>query len=203
MNDQLKKWIIFLVTLAILAVSYQLTAIYTLSRSMNTSLATPIDRLIPFLPGTVIFYLTIYFFWLPAVMSKNISMREFARIVAAVSIAFATTLLLNMVIPSAYPRPEISASDSSGRWLVKNFLYDIDLPNNTFPSSHVVVATTLILMMAPKMGKWAFRAYSSWGALITLSTLTVKQHYFFDVLAAMTISVLAVLLVKKFWPQQI
>jgi len=198
----LKKWAIFFMTIGAIFIAYRLIAVETLERSLTRSLALPLDSWIPFIPVTIIFYVTIYFFWLPPIISKNVSVRQYARIITAVAMAFAITFILHIIVPAAYPRPSLPDGQEYGwmRSLVKK-VYAIDLPNNTFPSSHVVAAVTLTIMAYPYLKKKAFTAYASWGALISLSTLTVKQHYFIDVIVAVLVSILSAWLVKRFWPR--
>ena len=197
-----KKWLIFIATIGSIFIAYRLIAIGTFARSLNNSLALPLDSWIPFIPATIFFYVTIYFFWLPPIISKNVNTREYARIIAAVALAFIVTFALHIIIPSAYPRPVLSAEaveTSWTRYLVQK-IYNVDLPNNTFPSSHVVAAVTLMIMVYPYLKRKAYAAYASWGALISISTLTVKQHYFIDVVVGVLVSIACAYAVKKFWP---
>ncbi len=197
-----KKWLIFIATIGLIFIAYRLIGVETLRRSFNHSLETPIDMWIPFMPATVIFYVTIYFFWLPLILSRNVNVRQYSRIIAAVALAFAITFTIHIIIPSAYPRPTISAAEARSSWsdYILKKVYATDLPNNTFPSSHVVAAVTLTIMAYPYLKKTAFAVYAAWGAAISMSTLTVKQHYLIDVVVGVLVAVISCQLVKIFWP---
>lgn len=200
-----RKFLIFIGAMALIAATYMAVSFYTFPRSLDRSFETPLDALMPFLPWTVVFYVTLYFFWLPPIFSKNINERDYLRIVSAVGISFAIALMLHMIIPAAYIRPEISSVAAEGSWslsLLKK-VYSVDLPNNTFPSTHVVVVATLILMTAPYFKKWNHRFYSSWGSLIGISTLTAKEHYFFDFVGGILVAVAVSWAVKKYWPEAV
>lgn len=186
---------------------YRLVGELTLDRSFGTNLMIPLDEKIPFWPETVIFYLSIYLFWLPPILSTSVSVKEFWKIVLAVGIALLIGFILHFIIPAAYNRqtiPEVIAETNVVTYwatiIVQN-LYLADLPNNTFPSSHVLTVTVLLIMMRPRSDRWAYRLYVLWGIAIILSTLTVKQHHLLDVIAAVFIS-LAVKnwIFKKLWP---
>ncbi len=199
-----KKWLIFIATIGIIFIAYRLIAIGTFARSLNNSLALPLDSWIPFIPATIFFYVTIYFFWLPPIISKNVNVQQYARIIAAVALAFVITFALHIIIPSSYPRPILSADAVNTSWTqyFVQKIYNSDLPNNTFPSSHVVAAVTLMIMAYPYLRKKAFTAYASWGALISLSTLTVKQHYIVDVAVAIAVAIFSAWIIKRYWPDR-
>lgn len=197
-----KKLLIFTGVILLIAAAYMAVSFNTFQRSLNRSFETPLDALIPFLPWTVVFYVTLYFFWLPPIFSKNVKERDYLKIVTAVGLSFVVALSLHLIIPAAYIRPEISPAAADASWslsLLKK-VYAIDLPNNTFPSTHVVAVATLILMTAPYFKKWNHWAYSSWGSLIGISTLTAKEHYFFDFVGGIMIAIIISWAVKKFWP---
>src|SRR3989344_2839163 len=107
-----KKWLLFVGIIAILAVGYRAVSFYTFQRSLDRSLEISLDALLPFIPWTVVLYITIYLFWLPPIFSKKVSTNDYLRIITAVGIAFAATLIIHLIVPSSYPRPEITAADT-------------------------------------------------------------------------------------------
>lgn len=202
MNARLKKTGMFLSAITLLGIIYRLVSEITLKRSHSQTLLTPIDKIIPFISETVIIYFSIYFFWLVPIFSKKVSMKYFWRIIITVAAAFSVTFLGHLLLPSSYPRPEISEVAAQSNWaefMVKKFLHWIDPPNNTFPSSHVVTAIILMKMMSAKIKRWLYWLYCFWGALIILSTLTVKQHYLVDVISAIIIAFLVHFCINKIW----
>ena len=202
---RLKKLCLFLSAAMLLGVVYRLVSEITLERSHFLTLLTPLDKIMPFIPETVIIYFSIYLFWLVPILSREISLKYFWRIIITIAIAFLATFLGHLLLPSSYPRPEISETAAQSNWaefMVKKFLHWVDPPNNTFPSSHVVTVIILMKMMFAKLGRWPYRLYCFWGTLIMLSTLTVKQHYLIDVISAAIIAFLVCFCVNKYLPEK-
>ena len=204
MSAQLKQALVFLGMFSLLGIGYRLISAATLERSLATSLLTFPDRMIPFVPEMVLIYLSIYLFWLPPILSKNISPKYFWKIMVAISLAFIATFLGHLLIPSSYPRPQISDVVAETDWanfIIKRFLHWADPPNNTFPSSHVVAAAILMILTRKKFKSWLYAIYCLWGTLIIISTLTVKQHYVVDVISAILVALAVIYAVNKYWPK--
>lgn len=198
MKDTLKKLGIFITGTLAMELFYKIISEVTLQRSYTISLLTPIDTAIPFIPETVVIYVSAYLFWLVPIISKNIAVKCFWKMILITGAVFFLSSIGHLIVPSAYPRPEISdAMTNWAEFLVKKLVYLVDPPNNTFPSLHVTTATILIIMMRNKMSRLSYAIYCFWGALIMLSTLTMKQHYLLDVLAGLAIVFAIRYMVKK------
>lgn len=188
MKTILRKLGIFIAGALAMQVFYSIISEITLNRSHYISLLTPLDRIIPFVPETVVIYVSAYVFWLVPILSKNISVKCFWKMILITGVVFILSSIGHLVVPSSYPRPEIS--DTMANWaefVVKKVIYWVDPPNNTFPSLHVTTVAILIIMMRNKMSRRGYFLYCFWGVLIILSTLTVKQHYILDILAGLLI----------------
>ena len=144
-----------------------------------------IDRRVPFEPGWVWTYQSVYaLFGLPAWLSTSADRlrRHACGFVAVSLVGFATFA----VLPVRCPRPE--ALPESGLFA---FLVAYDRPLNAFPSLHCAYTTYSVLFalsgLGPETAPWTRRIIASalvvWMGAIVYSTLATKQHYFVDVLA--------------------
>lgn len=140
-----------------------------------------IDRAIPFQPGWVYAYQSIYLL-MPIVPWLASSRRELSNyalgLLAMSTAAFAVFLLF----PVAAPRPEVLPSDGLYALLVT---YDTKL--NAFPSLHagLTVYTILfgyaLLRDGPARLRLAYLLVTgAWAAMIFYSTLATKQHFAVD-----------------------
>lgn len=147
---------------------------------------TAVDRALPFLPWTVWAYLAL----LACEALFPLLVRErssFRRLLVAYAIAMGVAFATYAVFPTRYPRPEASPTgapcDFAWRTLVA-----IDAPECCLPSGHVIV---------PLLGAWtlARERRRAWPVLLVLllvpSVITTRQHYVWDVLAALVLAALA------------
>ncbi|MFH1530862.1 MAG: phosphatase PAP2 family protein [Pseudomonadota bacterium] len=152
-------------------------------------LDTPLDRLIPFLPWTVLIYSWVYtqmFYPLFVIRGEDL----FWRTVKAFVFIVSADLIVYWIFPvTAWGfRPEHTdiVIHNFTDWGTKLTFY-LDPPTNLFPSQHLSTAI-LVCVVA-----WAARP--AWGKLIlplailiSLSILTMKQHYIADGLAAVVVT---------------
>ena len=164
----------------------QTTLYFTLNhhppRASHLLPLTALDRAIPFWPGTVWAYVALLACELvlpPLVRTREMFLRLVVAYVLAMSLAFAIYALY----PTHYPRPE--QSNPSWVWQV---LLAQDTPECCLPSVHILV---------PALAAWAISRERKkiWPlvlvALLTPSVITTRQHYVWDVLAALVLAVLA------------
>jgi membrane-associated phospholipid phosphatase len=76
-------------------------------------------------------------------------------------------------------------------------LHSADTPGNACPSVHVGM-TFLAGFGFIKEKRYLFPIFMVWALLISLSTLTVKQHYFMDVLSGVVMAILFYFLAQRF-----
>ena len=152
-------------------------------------LDTPLDHMIPFLPWTIFVYSWVYtqmFYPLFIIRGEDLFWRTVKAFIFIVSV--------DLVIYWLYPvtawgfRPEYGdiAVNYFGDWAVKLTLY-IDPPTNLFPSQHLssaILACITAWMARPAWGK----AILPLAILISLSILTMKQHYIADGLGAVVLT---------------
>lgn len=193
-----KKMLLYAAMAMLFWIGYRYVATVTAARSGETSFLTPIDEAIPLIPEFVFPYMSLYaFFWLPVIVGRNITLRDFATIIAATAGTFAVAFTVYAIIPSSYPRPAISPDASFVHYVLAEMLYGHDLPNNTLPSTHAAVVTILLIATRKKFGRCMYAAYALWGASILLSTLTVKQHYLTDIVSGIILGAVAYTIARR------
>ena len=177
---------------------YRMVAEMTATRSGEVSFLTPIDEAIPFVPEFVFPYMSLYaLFWLPVIVSRNISLRDFFGIIVATGGMFAVAFTVYLVVPSRYPRPDVSPDASFVYYVLAKALYAYDLPNNTLPSTHAAVVAILLSATRKKFGRRTYAIYALWGTSILLSTVTVKQHYIVDLVSGIILGIASFAIARR------
>lgn len=182
-----------LVYTTVLLAAYQWVA--GQARLNGRDLSLPIDHQIPFLPWTFWFYIPMYvlIFLLPVMAVHD--WRTFARMAAALTIAATPATILHALMPVAYPRPPMPVGDGITLDGLR-LLWAFDPPHNTFPSLHITMATTMTL------AGWRWRRELGWicaslTAAMTVSVLTLKQHFIVDIPGGWACAALAWALVLR------
>lgn len=155
----------------------------------------PLDGLIPFLPWTWLVYASFYVMLPLAAWWARPG--EYPKTLAAVLLANVLCWLGFVLFPAHYPRPSLEGVDPT--WLREALasMWRDDLPGNTLPSIHVTTATLVSLRLHRMRGGVGWLV---WGAAISLSTLTVKQHFVADVVAGL---LLALAINAVFFPPKV
>lgn len=150
-----------------------------------------IDRVIPFIPWTVLIYVSEYiFFTVVYIVCKD--MKNLNKYLYSFFCTQAFSCLIFFFWPTVFPRGLFPVpSDvhpvigSVWTWLREN-----DAATNCFPSLHVsTVYLSTYIFRDEQREKFPF--FLIWGTLIAFSTLPTKQHYFVDILAGWLLSVFA------------
>ena len=168
--------------------------IYFLLQTANISgynLLTEIDKIIPFIPEFIWIYHTLIpvFFVTTVLMieKKNV----FFSAMFSVFIASVIMIAFYVFLPAFYPRDGYNEASLSG--MVVEFTRTIDGANNTFPSAHVTFSWLLAFFAGisayAKKNKWIKPAYLLWAFLISVSTVTLKQHFIVDVFSGIVLAV--------------
>lgn len=172
----IKRTIIFVIWTSVLYIGYQLTNRYHLFTPHFLPL-TSLDKKIPFLVWTTIPYLILVLgMYMPIFISKK---KYFFRSLVALTIAVNINYLIFLFYPTQFARPpapvETGFSEAMYLWLIS-----IDTPANCFPSGHIT---------SPGIGCWFYvamypkRKWIVWPVftLLSLTVLTTKQHYIWDI----------------------
>ncbi len=157
---------------------------------------TSVDRFFGFHPWTLWIYLSDYILiFLPAILVTNIHVMK--RLLKAYLINFAIHFPIFFFFPTTLPW-EFRMYPMGSQILdgAFQFLWILDGFTNCFPSQHV----SLCFVVA--MGFWNYRRKLAWGMLIwsvfiSLSTLTTKQHYSWDVLGGVVVALVVYLTVYR------
>ncbi len=150
-----------------------------------------VDRAVPFWPWTIWIYFTQYVIFIASwLMIKNDINRT--RYFYSYLFILVASLLIFIFYPVTFPRVDYPLTDfdpSITVWIFEYFRTHIDTPANCLPSQHVSTCYMAAFALLPESRKW-FWAFIAWATIVSISTMTTKQHYFIDV----WVSVLLVLL---------
>ena len=150
------------------------------------------DRAVPFQPGWVYAYQSIYLL-MPIAPWLSASRRELSNYSLGLIAMSTAAFLIFLLFPVAAPRPDVIPTDGLYGLLVT---YDTKL--NAFPSLHVGLTVYTILFgyaLLRQASARVRRAYllvtGAWAAVICYSTLATKQHFAVDLPAGALLAVAA------------
>lgn len=147
-------------------------------------LLTFLDAQIPFIPQFIWIYHTI----IPTAVITSLILFQKKELFLSLTYAniFAGTILclFYILFPSFYPREGyIDTTTISGLFL--ELTRRVDGAHNTFPSGHVTFSWLLAFFvgLTQKGKQYSILKviYFGWAILISISTLTLKQHFLIDV----------------------
>jgi len=182
-------------TLPLLAATWcwQLFAFYVPKLVMDGmphhDLSLPADRLIPFVPATILIYVAAFAEWFLIYLYLAVQeQRRAYRFFCAVFLSLFVCFVCFLALPAAITRPAVDGSSLCGA-LVR-LVYRLDSPTNLFPSIHCLLSWLCWrgvrdLPDAPRGVKAGLLVF---GTAVCLSTLTTKQHFIVDVLAGVAVA---------------
>lgn len=176
-----------MVTLALMLVGLVCFRLVQLSVTPVHNFETALDHVIPFIPGSLAIYLS--FFGFLAVGGARATPREFEVILFATMLALIIAFLCFSLVPAAVTRPDVSVIESE--FLRRRFtrMRGVDDAHNSFPSLHVAITWVFLEGYRNKRGVGLAVVAA---VLISVSTLTVKQHCVADVVGGMVLGWCAV-----------
>lgn len=175
MNSRYRALVIFTVTFALV---YNFSLWYASQLSDVSSVILSAEEHIPFLPWTIVPYLSSgAFFWGTFSLLKNDYQLEiFLKRVLFMTVA-AGIIFIAAPLKYAYARPEIENPLFRGLfWLLEG----VDDPYNQSPSLHVAFAFAFWTVFRELKSRWR-PVIAVWLAMVALSTLTTYQHHLIDV----------------------
>jgi membrane-associated phospholipid phosphatase len=154
-------------------------------------MSTDFDRALPTWPVFVVPYLSflpLVFILMPLLLWRN--ERLFRVFTLSVLIAQVVMNVCYLLIPATLVRPELKGSDIF-TVLLRDVVWVIDQPLNTFPSNHVALSVLAIVALAwlPN-GFKRFWWLQLWLALVAVSTLLTHQHVIADLLSGVILGAL-------------
>jgi membrane-associated phospholipid phosphatase len=149
------------------------------------------DYAIPFMRWTIWIYISDYVF-VPCAFFWVTKPDYYSAMLYAMIIATLTACLIFISYPTLMLREPLSNSFSD---LARSLLYLIDFPTNCFPSLHVALAILAAFFIFKENRNWGFVS-AIWTFLIAVSTMTIKQHYFVDVIGGFVLAVYALIMTR-------
>jgi membrane-associated phospholipid phosphatase len=149
--------------------------------------------LVPFVDWTIWIYASQYLLLYGCFLGVN-GAQAVSRLVYAISLASLLAFCVFLVYPTELPRNAAQEGASAHAF---RFLYSIDSAANCFPSLHVALAWLSTLSLREERKK-AGAVTVVWAALISISTLTTKQHYFVDLVGGGVLALLCRWLICRF-----
>lgn len=142
---------------------------------------TWIDRAVPLLPWTSFLYVSCHFLVLAgfACCRSAGAGTRFATVFAATVVA---AVSIHWALPTRFPREAFPLGGTGAGELVLGWFRLVDRPTSALPSLHVAMAV-ISALGATRERLRAAPALWLWCALVSLSTLTTKQHLAVDVAA--------------------
>lgn len=152
-------------------------------------LTSKLDDRIPVVPIFIVFYLGSYIFWtFNYILVSRVSKDNCYRLAISDLLGKLTCFIIYITFPTTNIRPDITTSGVF--WDMLKFLYKADAANNLFPSIHVLVSWYCFagIRNNKNIPAW-YRCFSLFMALmISISTLTTKQHVIVDVIAGVVLA---------------
>lgn len=149
-----------------------------------------LDLAIPFVPWTVLIYLSEYLFFATVYLAcRNIANlnKYFYSFLSLQSVS----VMIFMLWPTTYPRDLYPLPEGLSPLVYYPFktLRNMDTPASCCPSLHVS-SVYLCSFLFLNYNKKRFSFFFNWATAIALTTLTTKQHYIIDVLVGFAMAVL-------------
>lgn len=187
-----KKWIVAAVGYVVFCALYLLTGNFHLRTPMVLTPST-IDEKTPFLALTVWIYNSQFFFLAISIYLLR-EPQNLSRTLYAMALISLFSFCIFAIFPTTLPRDYATGTGLTAKAFQS--LYTIDSSSNCFPSLHVTLAWLAAL------GVWQERrsigvVICLWAVLITISTMTTKQHYFIDVLAGLFLAAVCRMLLMR------
>ena len=172
-----------------------------LPRGELIDMSTDFDRALPTWPIFVVPYLSflpLVFILMPLLLWRNA--RLFRVFTLSVLVAQIVMNVCYLLIPATLVRPELRGSDIF-TVLLRDVVWVIDQPLNTFPSNHVALSVLAIVVLALlPQGFKGFWWLQLWLALVAVSTLLTHQHVVWDLISGVILGLLVPLVVNRFRP---
>lgn len=154
---------------------------------------TALDHAVPFMPWTIIIYMSEYLMFVLAYFQFNEEANRNKYIWAFIGQLFVSSIFF-ILFPTTYPRGAFPLPTDLHPFVYNlfAFLRTLDNPSNCFPSMHVSSCyLTAFAFMSKSESRRKFLVYLVWATLVAMSTLPTKQHYFADVIGGFCLSMAA------------
>jgi len=190
-----KKLILFSIGLAVFLIGYLVTNHFPLFEPRLLPVFE-FEKQIPFIPQTGWIYTSdyVYLMVMTYLLRKKPIDRYFWSFLTLNSINFS----FYIAYPTIFPRENFPIESINFGNLALHLARLVDAPTNCFPSSHIG-ACMLGALFLLTISRKHFFIFLTWAALISLSTLTVKQHYIIDIPGGIIVGIISFL--PFFWKE--
>ncbi|MFZ5443079.1 MAG: phosphatase PAP2 family protein [Myxococcota bacterium] len=152
---------------------------------------TRLDAAVPFLPWTVVPYLSAYALAFVGYLSLRRA-ENGLRFVQVFLTCVVVAGLTHWALPTRFPRelfpvPEDASAVSA---FLLRVLRTFDAPSSCLPSLHVCISVVSALLVWRERRRLSLVLFA-WAAVIAVSTLTTRQHFVVDVVTGIALAVLA------------
>lgn len=153
-------------------------------------ISSPLDNYIPFLPTFIYFYMIWYpfeIFTLFYLYKKD--KKNYLKTLITIVLSFLIAYSIFIIYPTMVNRPIVDSFNSLTT-LIVYITFKSDTPVNCFPSGHCILCFIMIfsIINTKNISKRIKAILITINILIVLSTLFVKQHVIYDVIASLVIS---------------
>jgi len=154
----------------------------------------PFENAIPMLSWTVLIYMTDYVYLLSIlfILKDEKIDRFFYSFILLATIH----ILVFTFYPTVYPRGGWQLPLTSFFDYILHYIRIIDSPYNCFPSAHISICF-LGVFFIKRLKKELFPFFLAWAILISISTLTTKQHYFLDIIGGILVAAFSYYMIFK------
>ena len=164
---------------------------------------TSIDTWIPIIPWMIVPYSTLYFYYpMAAILGMKSEQTQRENVIFHQILLMLTWMVFAIFILAPVEvdiRRSVFAADL-GIWQPwYDYLYAVDTPWNAWPSLHIVQSLLALLVVSrwynTENYRWQIRILWFAWLMLTISVMTTKQHFVWDVVTGIIIAVLA----WKYW----
>lgn len=140
-----------------------------------------------FRPWTIWIYISDYLLiFTPLLFVNELSeLKRFSRCVLA---NFVIHFPFFLFFPTTVPHVQVAGDSFSEKFVLLH--HKIDEPLNCFPSQHVSLSYLMAILFW-KTNRKVSILFFIWATLISISTMTTKQHYFWDVIGGIGVTMLS------------
>jgi len=187
-----KKQSMAAVIYAILLLAIPYAIINQIMNKIDWSLFNPstaIDEAIPFIGASVILYASLYLYYPAAAIvarGDESRMREMIMLYQSMFLVSFGVFILFIIAPVHIDLRSDIPDNHAWSWAYQGFMHQTDAPWNAWPSLHVLQSLLIVLGIQRwySESKWIKPLWVAW-ILLVISTMTTKQHYFFDVITGL------------------
>ncbi|MFZ2125322.1 MAG: phosphatase PAP2 family protein [Candidatus Saccharimonadales bacterium] len=199
MQRTCREWIIDTLVLAITFAVAELYFVFNAPADVINNVKIAFDNSIPRLPVFVVPYLLFLpWLWL-IVIYAWLKKKSFYQLALSLTIVNLVAYVVYLSFQTIVPRDPVVGNDIFSSIL--RLIYENDLPYAAMPSLHSGLSAVAATYFVLRKSKWAL-AFVSMAALIIVSTLFTKQHFFLDAVTGVGLGFATTLLVFKIVPNE-